>query len=748
VGIALTFFFFAYQTVFYLAADKLGAWAPADVPFTDLLNTRFPWVTVLFIGFFPAVSEEVVFRAFSIPFLTKVLRSLPLAVVLSAFIWGFGHAAYPNQPFFIRGLEVGLGGIVTGLIMLRFGILATLIWHYSVDALYTAFLLIRSPNHYLMVSGAVSAGIMLVPLLVALLAYWHTGTFSEDESLSNAREGISRPVRKEVVEAEAALVYQPLSEKRLLLAGVLTLLFVLLAMIPVYRFGEGLSLQITSAQALRTADAYLPQRQVDPRRYRQVAWVHDNVDPLAVRYLLEHKSIKETDQIYRRATRLAVFEVRYFRPLEKEEHHVFLDPSTGQVFSYRRFLDDNAPGASLSSEQAQALASRYVQEQGYHLSDFDLQSSEAEKRKAREDYTLVWQAKAGDSRNVADAHYRLEVDVAGDQVVGFARSFKLPEAWERVARSSSLVNSLLSFAGILVGLAFLGAGVVLMVVKIRSGQMPWRPAAKVGALILAVMVLFELNQWPGLDRQYVTSIPLSTWRLFEAVSLVVVPLLAGLVCWLLVGLAASLYPEAWQLLRSGARRLWRRDAAVCMVLVLAAGAALNKLGALFVSRFHAFGPVDTEVFSGMFNVAFPGVGFFLRALGWSIVYLSALGIAIYVIRLGWTKRAWWLWVGILLGLVALGPAGAHSLREFFAGWVMSFVPLAVGAAIVFWFFRNNLLAYLGAAFCLQVAQPLLSLLSQHAAFYRSNGLQLAVLAFLFLGWLLLAGREGEVRSEP
>jgi membrane protease YdiL (CAAX protease family) len=748
VGITLTFFFFAYQTIFYLAADKMGAWAPAEVPFTDLLNTRFPWVMVLFIGFFPAVSEEMLFRAFSIPFLRKLLRSLPLAVVLSAFIWGFGHAAYPNQPFFIRGLEVGLAGIVTGLIMLRFGILATLIWHYSVDALYTAFLLLRSPNHYLMVSGAVSAGIMLIPLLVALVAYWRTGTFSEDESLSNAREGISRPVRKEVAEAEAALVYQPLPQGRLILAGLLTLIFITLAAIPVYRFGEGLSLQITRAQAVRAADGYLRQRQVDPGRYHRVAWVHDNVDPLAVRYLLEHESIKESDQTYRLATRLAVFEVRYFRPLEKEEHHVFLDPTTGQVFGYRRMLDDNAPGATLSSEQAQTLAARYVEEQGYHLSDFDLQSSEAEKRKAREDYTLVWQAKAGDPRNVADAHYRLEVDVAGDQVVGFGRSFKLPEAWERARRSSSLVNSALSFAGILVGLAFLGAGVVLLVIKIRSGQMPWRLAAKVGALILALLILSELNQWPVFDRQYVTSIPLPTWRLYEVVSLIVVPLLAGLLCWLLVGLAASLYPEAWQLLRGSARRLWRRDAAVCIVLALAAGAGLYKLGELFASRFRALAPVSTQVFSGMFNAVFPGAGFFLGILEWTIVCISVLGVAIYVLRLGWAKRAWWLWAGIAVGLVAMGPAGAHSLREFFAGWVMNFVPLAVGGAIVFWFFRNNLLAYLGAIFCLQVAQPLVSLLSQQVAFYRSNGLLLALLAFLFLGWLFLVGREREVRSAP
>jgi hypothetical protein len=532
------------------------------------------------------------------------------------------------------------------------------------------------------------------------------------------------------------------------LAGVLTIVFILLAAIPVYRFGDGISLHITRAQAVRTADAYFRQRQVDPEHYHRVAWVRENVEPLAVRYLLEHKSIEESDRTYRLATRVAVWEVRYFRPLEKDERLVFLDPTTGQVFGYRVLLDDNAPGATLSPEQAQALAAKCVEEQGYHLSEFDLQNSEAEKRKAREDYVLVWQAKAGDPRNVGDAHYRLEVDVAGDQVVAFARSFKLPETWERARRSSSLVNSVLSFAGILVGLGLVGAGVILLVMQIRSGQIPWRPAAKVGALILALMIFAGLNQWPTLDRQYETSIPLATWRLYDAVSLFVVPLLMSLLSWLLVGLATSLYPEAWNLLRGSCRRLWRRDAAACIVLVLAAGAGLSKLGALFASRFHVFAPVDIEIFPDLLNAAVPGGGFFLRAIERSIVFICGLGLVVYVFRFGWVKRAWWLWGGILLGLVGLGPASAHSVREFFAGWVMSFVPIAVALAIGFWFFRNNLLAYLGAAFCLLVAEPLVSLFSQQAAFYRLNGLLLAILTLLFLAWLLLAGAEAEVRSEP
>ena len=244
VGIALTFFFFAYQTVFYLAANKLGAWAPAEVPFTDLLNTRFPWVMVLFVGFFPAVSEEIQFRAFAIPFLRKFLKSGPVAIVLAAFIWGFLHSAYPNQPFFIRGLEVGFGGVIIGLVMLRFGILATLIWHYSVDALYTAFLLLRSPNHYLMLSGGVAAGIMLIPLIVALAAYLKTGTFAEEDTLLNAAEKApaSVPLQEEAAPAAPPMAYQPLSPSRLIMAGVLVLIFAALAIIPVYRFGKGIVL--------------------------------------------------------------------------------------------------------------------------------------------------------------------------------------------------------------------------------------------------------------------------------------------------------------------------------------------------------------------------------------------------------------------------------------------------------------------------------------------------------------------------
>ncbi|MGH9443251.1 MAG: CPBP family glutamic-type intramembrane protease, partial [Thermoanaerobaculia bacterium] len=193
LGYAMTAFFFAYQAVFYVAAARMGAWAPADIPYDDILNTALPWATVLFIGFLPAVLEEGSSRLFSISFLDRLGGGRFVAVVLPAFIWGFNHAAYPNQPFYIRGLEVGLAGVAIGFLMLRFGALPLLVWHFTVDALYTALLLLRSKNAYYVVTGGVSALILLLPLAAALLLYWRRGGFEPATGLTNRELGSAPP---------------------------------------------------------------------------------------------------------------------------------------------------------------------------------------------------------------------------------------------------------------------------------------------------------------------------------------------------------------------------------------------------------------------------------------------------------------------------------------------------------------------------------------------------------------------------
>ncbi|MDE3178943.1 MAG: CPBP family intramembrane metalloprotease [Acidobacteriota bacterium] len=746
VGIALTFFFFAYQTVFYLAANHFGAWAPADIPFSNQLNTAIPWAAVLFTGFFPAVSEEMQFRAFAIPFLRKLTRSWPLALVLAAFNWGFLHSAYPNQPFFIRGVEVGVGGIIIGVVMLRFGIIATLMWHYSVDALYTAFLLLRSSNHYLMVSGGLSAGVMLIPLGVALAAYLRTGTFTEEAPLTNASEGVSRaPQAAGGVEAEAVVPYQRFSSRRLWAALIVIAVCAAIGSAKIYHLGEGIRIRSTRLGATETAKEFLRTRGVNLAAYHSVAWLDDNVDRLALRYFLQRLSVRKADQAIREASQPVLWAVRFYRPLQTEEHYVFVSAQNGKVFASQHVLAETAPGVSLSAAPALALGEQTVTAHGYKLSDFTLQDSIARKRPAREDYTLIWQAKPGDPRNVGDAHYRLEVDIAGNQVTGFLRQFKLPEKWVRQQETRGLAGTLLPVAAAILGVGLLVGAIWLFVLQVKRGAVRWMAALKAAIVLAIILALSGLNDAPLIDRSYNTSLSLSNFHLQAGVSFVVLVIFGGVLLWLLLALATSLYPQSWQLLTGFSRRIWSRDAAITVVVALAAGAGVGKVLTLLANHFHAVVPIAYPGPPAGWAAISPGLGIFFRAVVAAVGSAAVLGVVIYGVKLGWGRRAWWFWLGLALLLVALIPSGVHTESGLVLGWTMRLIPLVVTVVLLFAFFRDNILAYVAAAFATAALPPSIRLLTSPASFYRLNGVLLLALAAIALIWMLL---PREQKSQP
>jgi hypothetical protein len=427
-----------------------------------------------------------------------------------------------------------------------------------------------------------------------------------------------------------------------------------------------------------------------------------------------------------------------------------VDPEDGGVFAYRPLLDESAPGATLSSDEARALAEKAVEGHGYKLAGFELQDSEAKKQKAREDYTLTWQAKPGDPRNVGEEHYRLVVEVAGDQVVSFTRLFKLPEEWVRKTTATGLSKILLTADMVLLGMGVVAGFLTVFFRQLKRSRIEWRRSALVGGSLTIVMILLVVDAASGLGRQYPTSIPWQTFWLYVVISSLVISLMMGVVGWLLVAIATSLYPDAWRLVRASARRTWRRDALVGLVLSLAVGAGLNRLGEWVATRFHAFAPVGIDLAPGSLDTYLPGAAVFLGALRSCLTYTCLAALLIYLARTGWTRRAWWLALGIVLLLVGLGPSGAHSLREYFIGWGMAFVALVVGVVMVTWFLRDNVLAYVVAFLCLPIAPHLVSLLSQPLAFYRWNGIGLGLITAATLAGLLSgAGAEsGPAAGEP
>ena len=147
IGISLTFITFAFQTIFNLISNKLGAWSPTEIPNLDRLGTYIPWVSVLLGGLMLAIFQESVARMFAIPFLQKYTKSTILAVFISSVTWGIAQEGI-SQPFYIKGVELSITGLMISWVFLKYGILSTLIWSFSVDTISSAMILLRSTNPY------------------------------------------------------------------------------------------------------------------------------------------------------------------------------------------------------------------------------------------------------------------------------------------------------------------------------------------------------------------------------------------------------------------------------------------------------------------------------------------------------------------------------------------------------------------------------------------------------------------------
>src|SRR6202040_2365286 len=85
IGICLAAAHIGYITVFYIISRRLGAWAPQDLNYENVVSTWIPWVYPLAIGIYAATSEEFLFRLFAVPYLLRITGSRFLAVVLPAF---------------------------------------------------------------------------------------------------------------------------------------------------------------------------------------------------------------------------------------------------------------------------------------------------------------------------------------------------------------------------------------------------------------------------------------------------------------------------------------------------------------------------------------------------------------------------------------------------------------------------------------------------------------------------------------
>jgi len=370
IGYSLVAFFLAYQVAFYLIAERFGAWSPAETPYDAMLNTAVPWIAVIFAGFLPSLSEEFLSRAFSIPFFERIFRSRIAAIIIAGFIWGFGHATYPNQPFFIRGLEVGIAGVIIGFPFFRLALVPLLLCHYTVHATSTALLLFRWGHAYYVVSAGIASLPFEIPLLISIRFYIRNRGFIPDDDLSNSAIPIQpESVRqRQEVQPIAYPPAEPVTRRRLIACvAVVAIACVLVSARPA-SIDDVVDYRITSDDAKRIAAPYTIGtktytaatagfRSWEPQAGGEDGGGASGPDMVALEYLFHHgMPVPKLVEVLRTKIHAANWMVRSFTPLVKEETRTEVDPRTSKTVGYHKYQDEKKPGPHLEKNQALVIA--------------------------------------------------------------------------------------------------------------------------------------------------------------------------------------------------------------------------------------------------------------------------------------------------------------------------------------------------------------------------------------------------------
>jgi len=760
IGLCLAAAHIGYITVFYIVTRHFGAWAPQDLNYTDVVSTWLPWVYPLTIGIYAATSEEFLFRLFAIPFLLRTTRSKVLAVVLPAFAWGFLHSNYPQEPAYIRGLEVGLIGIVAGLVMLRWGIWATLIWHYTVDAFLISTSLLRSEGIYLRVSGAIVGGAALIPLAIAAYSYLSRGGFEVDPNLLNSARPLAPPVAEALpgaaeaaapeaaagrAPAKASAEYAPMTSRALgilVVCGVLGL--ALAAGVKREEIGDFVRFQINASQATNRANQVLRDHKVDPGIYQQAATVTYTFDPYINEYLRRAIGIAAANRLYRDQVPSAFWTVRYFRDSQKEEYMVWLR-TDGSLHSLHHTLDEKTPGANLAREEALALAENYLRQQKQiDLAAWNLVEPTTDKKPARTDHTFTWEQKSAidavPAQGLANvgAHVRMQLQVLGDEVSGYRVFIKIPEAW-RDAESRITAAQIAQTFGIT--LLFLAAGITVIVVAVRSlkdrqiAQVPWRRLTKWSLIVLLAAVVAFLDKTPQLLNAYLTTMPLHAYYAILFISMLFITAVYAAGLFLLLGLAWFFIEQAFGSGRVpewfGMRREYYRDALCIAMFGTAAIAGIARLSELFPLVRHRLGasvPDNLDLLSPAVGVMAAGI---LRSFLITGMVAIAVALIAQYIRSRWERVALVILVGMLFA------TNAATRGTFLQETALQLVVFSTAWLAVKHAFRFNMLGYFLLAAMTALIPDAAELVRQPDAYFRGNAYAVFAFAAALLAWPLV-----------
>lgn len=735
-----------YFTLYYWIGTALfGVWSPVELPYQDVLSGAFPAGFPLFVGGGAAIGEETLFRLFAIPagylavaWIWQRLTKAPLTgrprivllgavIVIAAVIWGSLHSTYPQQPFFIRALEVSIIGVFAGVVLLRWGLVATMATHFIGNASIVGALFFLSGNASLQISAALVIALpllLLVPAAVRIARRLPLLDVPPAEpippALSLVKSGTNQVVQRLVPIFE-------LPRGRLPWMVVATMALAALALVlRIPRPSDAIHLDIDRNEAVQSADAFASQLGIPTEGYLALPSVLAATGSAEATYLVRHAGADTATEFYRSVLPAAYWQVHYVRPLDKNELYVQIGPD-GQRLGFTRLVDDAAPGASPSIDDAREQAVAWLHAFS-GTDDWGLISESQTKRPNRVDSSFVWERP---NVSYGEATVRAQVTMIGSEPGGYTEFLKIPEAFVRdLNRTTGLESALqLTRDMLTVLVAIIAAAIYLR--AFRQRQTEFRQAIRLGATATGAWLVLQLCSIPNLLAAFPNTLDFAGFAVYR-LSLM---LRQGAVTIVIVIVLASALPFLWRQHVSRLTDLETPTQTQRVWLAFTGAISVLALGTLAWSLRAAVAPLTLwpTLSAPPLNALVPA--FSSLATGTLTALQTGLGLALALLLLERWVPVWFRYplvaaIGaLMLASMAVGPADVLTSAAF--GAVAGVLVLAYSQVCAADSWTISLMVGLTV-----VTRDALGLLldGRGQLFYFLNGISLVLAMIVLLLW--------------
>jgi membrane protease YdiL (CAAX protease family) len=540
-----------YVVLFYLGTQRLeGWWSPAEALVQpDLLATYQPWLEAVSLALLASFWEESIFRA--VPIACAALlgarfgrRKLWVwgAVLVQAVVFAAAHANYPQQPPYARVIELSFPALLWGAVYVRFGLVPTIMAHFLYDLSLISTVLFESDARLdqlvIVVVGLVPLGLVLgsrlrygarsAPPEWAFNRAWsprRVGPGEEGEAVASAVPAAAPPAAapRPPATKEKGVSLPAWSAPVALASGAVAVVLAMALREP------GPSLWGDEDSAVAAATGALQSQGVDVDRWSvSVATSSGATDGRA--YVFDEarpQSYEELNGTYFGAPRWVVRLVNWDAdPAERAEEYRVWVAAGGQVSRVTHVLPEGRAGDALDVASARALALRAVEER-FALDVSDLVEVEAEETSlpARTDWLFTFTDRSRLTEVEGEA--RIQVRIAGNEVVDVAPTIHVPEEWDRTRRRiRSRVTILAGGLALLVLVGF-GIAAVTGVVLWSRHRLPTRMLWRLTALAFVGLLLSSANNWPLSVAGFTTSQPWGVQAGATAIGLVLLACIAA-----------------------------------------------------------------------------------------------------------------------------------------------------------------------------------------------------------------------------